>query len=176
MIVKNNPDEFQNYLSDSSNYKGTADAVYLPETEYELIELVKKFNSDKVKITVSGNGTGLTGSRVPEGGVIISTEKLNNVIELNEGKKYLRVQPGMILKELQDFVETKKLFYPPDPTEKNCFIGATVATNSSGARSFKYGPTRNYVIGIRVVLPTGDTISIERGKIFAFSYTFSRNP
>ncbi|MBN1364063.1 MAG: FAD-binding oxidoreductase [Syntrophaceae bacterium] len=173
MIVKKNPDEFQNYLSDSSNYKGTADAVYLPETESEMLELVKKFNSDKVKITISGNGTGLTGSRVPEGGVVISTEKLNKVIELNEGKKQLRVQPGMILKELQDYVEAKKLFYPPDPTERNCFIGATVATNSSGSRSFKYGSTRDYVIGIRVVLPLGDIISIERGKIFASSYTFS---
>jgi D-lactate dehydrogenase (cytochrome) len=79
----------------------------------------------------------------------------------------------MILKDIQDYVEEKKLFYPPDPTERNCFIGATVATNSSGARSFKYGPTRNYVIGMRVVLPTGETISIERGKIFASAYAFS---
>jgi D-lactate dehydrogenase (cytochrome) len=113
-----------------------------------IIELVKKLNTDRIRITVSGNGTGLTGSRVPEGGIVISTEKMNKVIELNVVEKYLRVQPGMILKDLQDYVEEKKLFYPPDPTERNCFIGATVATNSSGARSFKYGPTRDYVIGM----------------------------
>jgi D-lactate dehydrogenase (cytochrome) len=173
MIVKKNPDEFQNYLSDASNYQGTAEAVYLPEREEEIIELVKKLNTNRMRITVSGNGTGLTGARVPEGGVVISTEKMNKVIELNVGEKYLRVQPGLILKDLQDYVEEKKLFYPPDPTEQNCFIGATVATNSSGARSFKYGPTRDYVIGMRLVLPTGETIFIDRGKIFASGYAFS---
>ncbi len=173
MIIKKNQDEFQNYLSDASNYQGAADAVYLPESEEEIIALVKKFNTDKIRITVSGNGTGLTGARVPEGGVVLSTEKMNEIIELNADEKYLRVQPGMILLDLQNYVEEKKLVYPPDPTERNCFIGATVATNSSGARSFKYGPTRDYVIEMRVVLPSGETISIERGKIFASGNSFS---
>jgi D-lactate dehydrogenase (cytochrome) len=173
MIVKNNPDEFQNYLSDASNYQGTAEAVYLPENEEEIIELVKRCNAEKIRITVSGNGTGLTGSRVPEGGVVVSTEKMNKVIALNESENCLRVQPGMILKDLQDYVEEKKLFYPPDPTERNCFVGASVATNSSGARSFMYGATRDYVIGLRIVLPSGETISIERGKTVASAYKFS---
>lgn len=173
MIVKHNQDEFQNYLSDSSNYQGTAEAVYLPENEEEIIALVKKCHTDRIRMTISGSGTGLTGSRVPEGGVVLSTEKMNKVIELNQVKKYVCVQPGMILKDLQDYVEEKKLFYPPDPTERNCFIGATVATNSSGAKSFKYGPTRDYVIGMSVVLPSGETISIERGKILASAYAFS---
>lgn len=173
MIVKQNPDEFQNYLSDASNYQGTAEAVYLPEDEEEIIALVKKCNVEQKRITISAGGTGLTGSRVPEGGIVISMEKMNRIIELNEGEKFLRVQSGMVLKDLQSYVEEKKLFYPPDPTERNCFIGATVATNSSGARSFLYGPTRDYVIGMRVVLPIGETISIERGKIIASAYTFS---
>jgi len=173
MIVKRNPDEFQTYLSDASNYQGSADAVYLPENEEEIIALVKKFNEDKIRITVSGNGTGLTGARVPEGGVVISTEKMNKIIELNDCEKNLRVEPGMILKDLQDYVEEKELFYPPDTTERNCFIGATVATNSSGARSFQYGPTRDYIIGMKVVLPSGETISIRRGEIFASEHFFS---
>lgn len=170
MIIKNKPDEFQNYLSDASNYQGTAEAVYLPQSEEELSELVKKCNTSKVRVTISGNGTGLTGGRVPEGGVVISTEKMNRVIELNVAEKYIRVGPGMILKGLQDYVEENKLFYPPDPTERNCFIGATVAANASGARSFKYGPTRDYVIGMRVVLPSGETISLERRQIVASGY------
>ena len=173
MIIKDKPDEFQNYLSDASNYQGMADAVYLPEKEEEIIELVRRFNVEKTRITVSGNGTGLTGARVPEGGVVMSTEKMNLMIELNDVEKYLRVQPGVILKDLQDYVEERGFFYPPDPTERNCFIGATVATNSSGARSFKYGPTRDYVIGMRVVLPSGETVSIDRGKILASGFTFS---
>jgi len=173
MIIKKNPDEFQNYLSDASNYQGTAEAVYLPENGAEVIELIKKCNIDKTRVTISGSGTGLTGSRVPEGGIVISMEKMNKVIEFNEVKKYVRVQPGMILKDLQNYVEQKNLFYPPDPTERNCFIGATVATNSSGARSFMYGPTRDYVIGMRIVLPSSQTIAIERGEKIASGYTFS---
>lgn len=164
MIVKSNPEEFESYLSDASNYKGIAEKVFIPETETEIIELLKQFNQDKIRVTVSGNGTGLTGSRVPEGGVVISLEKFNKIIQLNSEEKYVTVQPGIILKDLQDFVEEKKLFYPPDPTERNCFIGATVATNSSGARTFKYGPTRDYVLALRVILPSGDTVYLERGK------------
>ena len=91
-------------------------------------------------------------------------EKLNKILEMNETEKFVRVQPAVILKDLQDYVEEKKLFYPPDPTERNCFIGATVATNSSGARTFKYGPTRDYVLAIRVVLPNGEIVYLERGK------------
>jgi D-lactate dehydrogenase (cytochrome) len=167
MIIKNDPDQFQDYLSDASNYKGSAEALYIPENEPELIELLKSFNGNKIRSTVTGNGTGLTGARVPEGGIIISLEKMNSIIEVAPHKHYARVQPAVILKDLQDFVESKNLFYPPDPTERNCFIGATVATNASGARTFKYGATRNFVIALKVILPDGEIVSIERGKNFA---------
>ncbi|MCX6169251.1 MAG: FAD-binding oxidoreductase [Ignavibacteriales bacterium] len=167
MIIKNDPDQIQNYLSDASNYKGFADSVYIPESEEEIVQLLKKFNKNKTKVTVTGNGTGLTGARVPEGGVVISLEKMNQVLKLNTKEKYILVQPAVILNDLQNFVESKNLFYPPDPTERNCFIGATLATNASGARTFKYGPTRDFVLGIRIILPDGEIISIERGKHFA---------
>src|SRR3989339_1397945 len=170
MILKTDPEEFQNYLSDASNYSGTADKVFLPESEEEIIELVKEANLNRTRITISGNGTGLNGGRVPEGGVVLSLEKLNKILEMNETEKFVRVQPAVILKDLQDYVEEKKLFYPPDPTERNCFIGATVATNSSGARTFKYGATRNYVSGLRIVLPNGEAIEIDRGQYFANQY------
>ena len=170
MIIKNDPEQFQTYLTDASNYAGFADSVFVPEYEEEILELVKKFNSEKIRITVSGNGTGLNGGRVPEGGVIISLEKLGKVLEINKDEKFVRVQPAVILQELQNIVEEKGLFYPPDPTERNCFIGATVATNASGARSFKYGPTRDYVIGLKIVLANGEFLTIERGKHFANGY------
>jgi len=167
MIIKNDPEQFQNYLSDASNYKGNAESIYFPESEDEIADLLKKFNKEKISVTVSGNGTGLTGGRVPEGGIIISLERLNSVLELNLEKKFVIVQPAVVLKDLQDFVELQNLFYPPDPTERNCFIGATVATNASGARTFKYGATRSYVLGLRIILPDGETIAIERGQYFA---------
>ncbi len=170
MIIKNDPEQFQNYLSDASNYKGNADSIYFPENEAEIVYLFRKFNDKNIKVTVSGNGTGLTGGRVPEGGIIISLEKLNHIIEFNLEKKFVIVQPAVVLKDLQDFVETQNLFYPPDPTERNCFIGATVATNASGARTFKYGATRNFILSLRIVLPDGETIAIKRGKYFADQY------
>lgn len=170
MIVKKNQDEIQNYLSDASNYEGYCEAVYIPQNENEIIDIIKQCNETKTRITISGNGTGLTGARVPEGGIVISLEKMNRIIELNEEKKFAIIQPSVILKDFQDFVESKNLFYPPDPTERNCFIGATVATNASGARTFKYGPTRDYVIGLKIILPNGEVLKIERGQFKANGY------
>lgn len=167
MIIKKNLDEIQNFLSDASNYKGSCNEVFFPQNEEELVQLIKQLNQDKRKVTISGNGTGITGSRVPEGGAVISLEKMNKILELNKEKMFIRVEPGVILKDKQDLVESENLFYPVDPTERNCFVGGTVATNASGSRTFKYGSTRNYVIGLRVVLPSGDLIYLERGKCFA---------
>jgi len=170
MIIKTSPDEIQDFLTDAANVKGFCDAVYFPENEEEVIRIVREANINGTKITVSGNGTGLTGGRVPQGGIVISTLKMNKVLEFDIPGKTITVQPGVILKDLQDLVEEKQLFYPPDPTERNCFIGATVATNSSGAKTFKYGPTRNYVEALNVVLPDGEFITLKRGEVFADGY------
>lgn len=170
MIIKTDPDEIQSFFSDASNYTGKCNAVYFPENEFEVIELIIECNNSNTEITVAGNGTGLTGARVSESGIVISTEKLNKIIEINEKEKYAVVEPGVLLKDFQDEVEAKSLFYPPDPTERNCFIGATVSTNSSGARTFKYGPTRNYVLALRVVLPDGEIINISRAQFTADGY------
>jgi len=167
MLIKQNQDEIQNYLTDASNYGGNCEAVYIPSNEDEIVEILKYANENKKRVTVSGNGTGLTRGRVPEGGIVISLENMNKIIELNKEEKFALIQPGVILKDFQDYVEEQKLFYPPDPTERNCHIGANVATNSSGARTFKYGPTRDYVLGLKIILPDGDKLSIQRGQYFA---------
>ncbi|NMB81111.1 MAG: FAD-binding oxidoreductase [Ignavibacteria bacterium] len=170
MLIKKSIDEIQNYLVDASNYSGYCEAVYFPESESEVIDILKKCSDENKRITISGNGTGLTGARVPEGGVVLSLDKMNRVLEVNEKDLYAVVEPGVLLKEFQELVESKNLFYPPDPTERNCFIGATVATNSSGARTFKYGPTRDYVLGLNVVLPDGEKLNISRGQFIADGY------
>ncbi|HOI29251.1 MAG TPA: FAD-binding oxidoreductase [Melioribacteraceae bacterium] len=170
MIIKQNSDEIQNYLSDASNYSGSCEAVYFPENENDVAALLKKSSDEKKRITISGNGTGLTGARVPEGGIVLSVEKMNRIIEVNESEKYAIVEPGVLLKDFQDEVESRNLFYPPDPTERNCFIGATVATNSSGARTFKYGPTRDYVLSLRIVLSDGEIIKISRDQFRSDGY------
>jgi D-lactate dehydrogenase (cytochrome) len=167
MIIKTSPDEIQNYLVDAANYQGFCDAVYFPETESDVKEIISNAYINKTLVTVSGNGTGLTGARVPEGGIVISTDKLNRLIELNEESKYAVVEPGLLLSEFLKITAEKLLFYPPDPTEKNCFIGGTIATNASGEKTFKYGPTRDYVLALHVVLSNGELLKLERGKNIA---------
>lgn len=167
MIIKTKQDELQNYLTDASNFKGSCEAVYIPQTKDELIKILKEANALNTKVTVSGAGTGLTGARVPEGGIVTSTEKLNRIIEINTEENYVIVEPGVYLSFLLDELKRVNRFYPPDPTEKNCFIGGTVATNASGAKTFKYGATRNFVLELEVVLADGDEIYLKRGEVFA---------
>lgn len=171
MIIKTSPDEIQNYLSDASNLKGNCDAVYFPENEADVITILKEANEKKIKVTISGNGTGLTGARVPQGGIVLSTEKMNRIIEINENEKTATVEPGVVLAGFQQTVNEKKLMYPPDPTERNCFIGGTIATNASGEKTFKYGATRNYVSELALVLANGDLIKLKRSDLFADKFT-----
>jgi D-lactate dehydrogenase (cytochrome) len=167
MIVKTEQDEIQNYLVDASNTKGFCEAVYIPENISEMAEIIREANNKKHLVTISGNGTGLTGARVPKGGIVITTEKLNKIIEINLQENFALVDPAVLLSDLQDAIQSKGLLYPPDPTERNCFIGGTVATNASGARTFKYGSTRNYVEELEIILPDGDFLYLKRGENFA---------
>jgi len=173
MIIKTEQDEIQNYLIDASNTRGFCEAVYIPENVSEMGGIIKEANEKKQSVTISGNGTGLTGARVPKGGIVISTEKLNKIIEINLEENFALVEPGVLLSELQDAVNSKGLLYAPDPTERNCFIGGTVATNASGARTFKYGPTRNYVEELEIILPDGDLLYLKRGENFADDLSLS---
>ncbi len=167
MIIKSDQSEIQNYLKDASNTSGFCDAVYYPKSTEEVSSTLKDANKNGVKVTVCGNRTGLTGASVPMGGIVLSTEKMNKILEINKKEKYAIVQPGVILSDFLQILKTENLYYPPDPTELNCFIGGTAATNASGSKTFKYGSTRNFIQEIEVVLPTGDTLTIKRGENFA---------
>jgi len=167
MIIKTEQNEIQDYLKDASNTKGFCDAVVFPENTDDVISILKKANSEKTKITVCGNKTGLAGGSVPSGGIVLSTEKLNKIIEINSIDKFAIVQPGVLLSNFLNEIKSSKLYYPPDPTELNCFLGGTVATNASGSKTFKYGPTRSFVLGMEIVLPTGELLNLERGQTFA---------
>ncbi|MEP7217496.1 MAG: FAD-binding oxidoreductase, partial [Bacteroidota bacterium] len=117
-----------------------------------------------LRITVSGAGTGLAGGRVPVGGAVIATSQMKKIVSIDPQHLRAVVEPGVILGEFQAEVEQHGVFYPPDPTERTCFIGGTVATNSSGARTFKYGPTRNFIESLDIVLADGDRLKIRRGE------------
>lgn len=167
MKIKTNRDEILDYLSDASNYKGTCEAVYFPENISDLKKAMKDCYDKAIPVTISGNGTGLSGGRVPEEGIVISTSMLNKIIDINENEKFAVVEPGVILNDLISALSEKNLLYPPDPTEGNCFIGGTIATNASGEKSFKYGATRRHILELKVILPNGDTLNLKRGELFA---------
>ncbi len=170
MLTKSDPDDIQPYLSDASFVRdGHADRVVLPENADDVAEVLRTASRDKTPVSVSGAGTGTVGGRIALAGIVLATDKLNqikSVMHRDEGGRAV-AEAGVPLSDLQRFVESEDLFYPPDPTERSCFLGGTVATNASGARTFKYGPTRNYVQRLKIVLPTGDLINLRRGELRA---------
>lgn len=170
MLIKSNLDEIQSYLSDASYMRaGNAERVVFPESAEEVAEILAQATQDRTPVTVSGAGTGTVAGRVPFGGIVLATDKLNCIKSLGHDADGGRavVEAGVVLADLQRFVEAQGLFYPPDPTERGCFVGGNVATNASGARTFKYGPTRNYVKRLKVCLATGEIIDLRRGEFRA---------
>ncbi|HEV2800045.1 MAG TPA: FAD-binding oxidoreductase [Pyrinomonadaceae bacterium] len=170
MLEKFNPDEMQSYLSDASNLAGGhAARVLFPESAEEAARVLAEASSAGVAVTVSGAGTGVVGGRVPFGGVVLATDKLNRIGEIvceDEGGR-ATVQAGVTLADFRRAVESQNLLYPPDPTEWSCYMGATVVTNASGARTFKYGATRAYIRRLKLALTTGDVLDLARGEVFA---------
>jgi D-lactate dehydrogenase (cytochrome) len=172
MQIKSSPDEIQSYLSDASFIReGHADRVVFPESVEEVAEIVAGANRERTPVTVSGAGTGTVGGRVAFGGIVLATDRLNRIKSIvhEDGGGYAVVEPGVFLSDLQRAVDHEGLLYPPDPTERGCFIGGTVATNASGARTYKYGPTRNYIRRLKIVLASGEIVDLRRGDIRAAS-------
>jgi len=164
MLAKTAPDDLQNYLTDASNMPGGyAEKLFIPENRQEIAEIMREADEKRIPVTVSGARTGTVGGAIPFGGYIISLEKFNKIKQIAKENRRAIVQSGVILRDLQIAVEGEGLFYPPDPTEWSCQVGGTVATNASGARSFKYGATRGFVEGLEVVLPGGHIVNIKRG-------------
>lgn len=165
MLTKTQPDEIQDYLADASYVKGGhALRVVFPESAKDVAEILARATNDRMPVTVSGAGTGTVGGRVPFGGLVLATDKLNRIsIE----KDRCEVEAGVRLSDIQAAANAQTLFYPPDPTERSCFVGGNIATNASGARTFKYGATRNYVQALQVVLASGDILALRRGELFA---------
>src|SRR6185436_2482859 len=167
---KTNPDEIQSFLSDASHMRdGKAERVVFPESVEDVAAVVREASANKTPVTVSGAGTGTVGGRIPFDGIVLATDKLNQIRSVaHKGEAGCAVvQAGVRLLDFQRFVESENLFYPPDPTERSCFLGGTVATNASGARSFKYGPTRNYVKRLKLALASGEVINLRRGELRA---------
>jgi D-lactate dehydrogenase (cytochrome) len=171
MIIKTSKDQVAAYLSDASYMRGgQAERVVFPETPEEVAAILRQATSDRTPVTVSGAGTGTVGGRIASGGIVLATDKLNRIRSIahkQNGGGIAVAEAGVVLADFQRAVEAEGLLYPPDPTERSCFLGGTVATNASGARTFKYGPTRKYVRRAKLVLATGELFDLRRGEMTA---------
>ncbi len=172
MISKQEPAAIQGFLEDTSNLKtGWTPGVLFPESGEELAGLLRTAPDDGRRYVVAGNGTGTTGGRIPFGDWVISMQRfdrIGQIRQLGDGQlACIRAGAGVMLQDLQAAAAAAGWFYQPDPTEKTCFVGSTIANNSSGSRSFRYGPTRNHVQALKIALPQGDIIDIVRGRHLA---------
>jgi glycolate oxidase len=153
-------DKVEPYASDAVKEKFPPEAVLLPRTTAEVSAILKLANERRFPVTARGGGVGYTGGAVPvEGGVVIGTDRMNRIREINADDLYVVTEPGVTTYALQQAVEAEGVFYPPDPASyKTSFIGGNIAENAGGIRSAKYGVTKHYVIGLEVVTPTGEVI------------------
>ncbi len=149
------------------------EVVVLPMNSGQVAEVLKYANEKHIAVTPRGQGTGLVGAAVAiYKGIMISTENMNKILELDEDNLTLTVEPGVLLMEISKYVEENDLFYPPDPGEKSASIGGNISTNAGGMRAVKYGVTRDYVRALEVVLSSGEIITVG-GKIVKDSSGYS---
>jgi len=193
-------ESYPGYLVDESKISGGhAQWLFFPTSEQEIVSIIYKMKEENQAITISAARTGIVGSAVPLlGGAVVSLERMDDFIGLGydeEDKRwFVRVQPNITLNEINEIVKLKKIeenqnipteknwnekfneeptmFYPIDPTEMTASIGGCIAANASGARTFKYGATREWVRRLRVIISTGEVLEIPRGKYKAKNGVF----
>lgn len=151
----------EKYLSDTlGRLKGEAAALVFPQSTEEVSKILKYAHKHGIPVTPRGAGTNLVGSTVPvDGGIILDFSHMDKILELDENTMTITVQPGLLLQDLQKYVEERGLFYPPDPGEKASSVGGNISTNAGGMRAIKYGVTRDYVRGLEVVTADGSVLT-----------------
>ena len=134
------------------------EVVLRPRTAIEISEILKICNAESIPVTPRGAGTGLSGGALPHlGGVLLSTERMNSILQIDEQNLQITTEPGVVTEALQNAVKAKGLFYPPDPASRgSCFIGGNIAENSGGPKAVKYGVVKDYVLNLEIVLPNGE--------------------
>ncbi len=148
------------YGYDNSKQHACPEAVLLPSSHEQIVHAVKLCNQNTIPITTRGRGTGTTGAAVPlQGGLVLSTERLNQILEFDDQNRNICVQTGVLNSAVQNFVKRKNLFWPPDPSSADfCSIGGNLACNAAGPRAIKYGTCRENTLSVKAVTGIGDTI------------------
>ena len=165
--VKSSKEDLKKWGGDWTNVKPNPSVIVFPETENQIIELVKYAIKDNKKIVPSGGRTGLSGGATAVNNeIVLSLDKMNNILEFNSSDRLVKCQSGIITKELQDFALSKGLFYPVDfSSSGSSQIGGNIATNAGGIRVIRYGLTRNWVKGIKVINGIGELMSFNEGLV-----------
>ncbi len=152
----------ENYARDEAPHTHSVlpEAVVFPHSTQEIADILRLANTELIPVTPRGAGTGLSGGSVPvHGGIVLSLDKLNKMGEIDEANFCASAQAGVILSNFCAETEKHNLFYPLYPGEMSATIGGNIATNAGGMRAVKYGVTRDFVLGLEAVLPTGEIIT-----------------
>ncbi len=164
-VIYDDPDRLEPYSHDEiadPEYAHFPEVVVKPENSAETAAIMKLANAEMVPVTPRGAGSGLSGGAVPvRGGILLSTERMNRIIEIDEDNLVAVLEPGVVTNDFNKEVEKKGLFFAGYPMSREmCYIGGNVAENAGGGRAIKYGVTGRYVLGLEVVLPTGEIINL----------------
>jgi glycolate oxidase len=170
------PEKMEDYSHDEFSLRDIAkmpELVVKPGKTKEVAEILHLANLENIPVTPRGGATGMAGGCVPlYGGIVLSLENMNRILEVDLDNQMAVVEAGVMLSEFYVAVEEAGLFFPPHPGEESAMIGGVIATNAGGARAVKYGVIRNYVRGLEVVLPTGSIIHLG-GKLMKTSTGYS---
>lgn len=180
--------EFDEFLHDESRNCGSAESISFPRTEDDICSILRALHAKGTPVTVQGARTGLAAGAIPQGGHVLNLSRMNRCLGLRQdeqGRFFLRVQPGLVLSELRKYLAAKAIptdgwdtdslaalaalaeapeqMFPTDPTETSATLGGMAACNASGARSYRYGAIRDHVSALRLALADGDLLALQRG-------------
>ena len=163
--VLTNKEKIETYSHDETprkQYAHMPEVVVIPKTAEEIAEIVKIANKKLIPITPRGAGSGLSGGAIPVfGGIVISLEKMNKILEIDYNNMMMVLEPGVVTNDINEVIAEKGLFYAGYPMSvETCFIGGNVAENAGGGRAVKYGVTSRYIMGLEVVTPEGDIVQL----------------
>jgi len=160
-FVRTDADTVRENSTDATKRFHPADVIVFTDNASQVSQIVRLCNRELIPVVSRGGGVGYAGGAIPiAGGIVISMRRMNRILEINPVDLLVVLEPGVITDDLHRAVEAQGLFYPPDPASlKQSSIGGNVAHNAGGPRAFKYGVTRQYLLGLDVVLPTGELIA-----------------
>ena len=159
--------DLEKYSHDETSIgvKALPEVIVKPENTIQVSKVLALANERKIPVTPRGQGTGLCSGAVPiYGGILLSLERMNRILEIDEDNLMAVVEAGVVLSDLRAEVEKRGLFYPADPGERTSAIGGNINTNAGGMNGVKYGKTRNYILGLEAVLPSGKVLNLG-GKV-----------